>query len=157
MKQVHGIIHGAGIRVSIVVSRFNSQVTQALLDACLDMLQRQGVKSDDIVVYWTPGSLEISPIIQQLLTHNKGGDGIIALGAVIRGQTPHFDVVAQQVARNISQLTLQSPIPIIFGILTTDTLEQALERAGGKMGNRGSDSALALLEMISLYRQVSSG
>ncbi|MHA2609528.1 MAG: 6,7-dimethyl-8-ribityllumazine synthase [bacterium JZ-2024 1] len=156
MKEIQGTIRGESIRVSIVVSRFNSQVTQRLLDGCVDMLQRLGVRPDDITIYWTPGSLEIPPLIQQLLKRNLTGDGIIALGAVIRGQTPHFDVVAQQVSRNMGQLSLQSPVPIMFGILTTDTLEQALERAGGKMGNRGADVAVALLEMIALYKQLSS-
>ncbi|MFN4181624.1 MAG: 6,7-dimethyl-8-ribityllumazine synthase [bacterium] len=156
MKEIQGTIRGEGIKVSIVVSRFNSQVTRRLVEGCVDMLQRLGVRPDDITVYWTPGSLEVPPLIQQLLKHNRTGAGIIALGAVIRGQTPHFDVVAQQVSRNIGQLSLQSPVPIIFGILTTDTLEQALERAGGKMGNRGADVAIALLEMIALYRQLPS-
>ena len=156
MKEIYGTVRGEGIRVSIVVSRFNFQVTQRLLEGCVDMLQRLGVHPDDISVYWTPGSLEIPPVIQQLLRHNRAGDGIIALGAVIRGQTPHFEVVTQQVSRNIGQLSLQSPVPIMFGILTTDTLEQALERAGGKMGNRGADVAIALLEMIALYRQLPS-
>jgi len=150
MIEHHAAMSGAGRRVGIVVSRFNDLVTRQLLAGAWDALLRQGVADDDIVVAWVPGAWEIPGALGRLAARG-GFDALIALGAVIRGATPHFDFVAGGVASGVSTLAASLEIPVVFGVLTTDSLEQALERAGSKAGNKGWDSALTALEMANLY------
>ncbi len=145
---------GTGLTFSIVVSRFNGLVTESLLQGAVDALCRYGVAEEHIAVYRVPGSFEIPFTIRTLLKSGKAGDGVIALGAVLKGETSHYDVIAAEVSRGIARLTLESEVPIAFGVLTADTLEQALERAGGKMGNKGAEAALVCLEMVHLSRAI---
>ena len=147
---IEGKLNGSGKRVALVASRFNEMVTGRLVEGAVDCLVRHGVADDDISIYKVPGSFEISPLCRKLAGSGKY-DSIIALGAVIRGDTPHFDYIAAEVAKGVSQVGLESKIPVIFGVLTTDSLEQALERAGAKSGNKGADAALAAIEMMDLY------
>ncbi|HHJ00686.1 MAG TPA: 6,7-dimethyl-8-ribityllumazine synthase, partial [Candidatus Aerophobetes bacterium] len=145
-----------GLRFGIVVSRFNEFITQKLLEGALDALLRHQVREEDIEVVWVPGSFEI-PSLASRLARSKRFDALICLGAVIRGATPHFELVATQVARGIAGLALKEEIPIIFGVITADTLEQAIERAGTKAGNRGWDAAISAMEMANLYREIGQG
>lgn len=154
MKRTTGSVDGKGARFSIVVSRFNSVVTDRLLDGAVEALQRHGVAPEDIAIYHVPGSFEIPFTIKALLDTGKAGDGVIALGAVLRGETSHYDVIVNEVAHGIGALTLIGGVPIGFGIITADNLDQALDRAGGKMGNKGVDTALTCLEMAHLTRQI---
>ena len=150
MARVHqGNLKADGRRFAVVVSRFNEFITGKLLDGAEDCIVRHGGKSDDVDVYWVPGALEI-PIVAQKLASAGNHDAVICLGAVIRGQTPHFDYVAGQVSRGVAQVSLTSGVPTIFGVLTTDSIEQAIERAGTKAGNKGFDAALAAIEMVDL-------
>jgi 6,7-dimethyl-8-ribityllumazine synthase len=142
-------LDGQGRRVGIVVGRFNELITRELLSGARDGLLRHGVREDDIVVAWVPGAWEIPAAARRMSRAGKF-DAIIALGAVIRGATPHFDYVAGGVASGLGTLGASSDVPVIFGVLTTDTLEQAFERAGTKAGNKGWDAALAALEMANL-------
>jgi 6,7-dimethyl-8-ribityllumazine synthase len=153
MKEQSGHMDGAGRRFGIVVARFNELVTRQLLAGARDALVRHGVGEDDIEVFWVPGAWEIPGLAGRLEATGRF-DAIIALGAVIRGATPHFDFVAGEAARGLGMLASEARTPVIFGVLTTDTLEQALERAGTKAGNKGADSALAALEMADLYDRV---
>lgn len=146
----------APVRVAIVVARFNEFVTSKLLSGALDMLSRQGVPEDNVDVYWVPGAFEISFMVRQVTATDRY-TGVIALGAVIRGATSHYELVSNEVAKGVAQLNLNGQIPVMFGVLTTDTIEQAIERAGTKAGNKGADAALGLLEMISLTHQIKSG
>ncbi|MCD6082740.1 6,7-dimethyl-8-ribityllumazine synthase [Candidatus Aerophobetes bacterium] len=156
MKVFKGKITGKGLRFGIVVSRFNEFITQKLLEGALDALLRHQVREEDIEVVWVPGSFEI-PSLASRLARSKRFDALICLGAVIRGATPHFELVATQVARGIAGLALKEEIPIIFGVITADTLEQAIERAGTKAGNRGWDAAISAMEMANLYREIGQG
>jgi 6,7-dimethyl-8-ribityllumazine synthase len=140
---IEGKLTGKGKKVAIVASRFNDFITARLIDGALDALKRHGVEDRDIVIYRVPGAFEIPPVARKISAAKKF-DGVIALGAVIRGSTPHFDYV----------VSLEAGCPVIFGVLTTDTIEQAIERAGTKAGNKGFDAAMGLLEMIDLYRQI---
>lgn len=149
MRIHEGKLKGEGLAVAIVVSRFNSRVTERLLDGALDGLRRTGVDEGNIEIWKTPGSFEL-PLVASKLASSKKYNAVICLGAVIRGDTPHFDFVASEVAKGIAQASLQSGVPVIFGVVTTDTLEQAMERAGGKMGNRGFDAALSAVELANL-------
>jgi len=149
MRIHEGKLKGEGLAVAIVVSRFNSRVTERLLDGALDGLRRTGVDEGNIEIWKTPGSFEL-PLVASKLASSKRYNAVICLGAVIRGDTPHFDFVASEVAKGIAQASLQSGVPVIFGVVTTDTLEQAMERAGGKMGNRGFDAALSAVELANL-------
>ncbi len=139
-------------RIGIVVSQFNQNISEALLEGCLSTLTRLGVSNDSLDVIWVPGAFEIPGTVKQILDRY---DAVITLGAVIRGETPHFEYVAGAVAAGIADLARTGPIPIIFGVLTTNTAEEARDRSGGKSGNKGSDGALAALEMISLYQKLS--
>lgn len=139
----------ANVRIAIAAARWNKLVVDRLLEGTLDGLRRHGVSDDRITVVWCPGSFEL-PLVVQTLARSSAYDAVIALGCVIRGETAHFDFVAQQAASGIQQAALSSSVPCIFGVLTTDTLEQALDRAGGKAGNKGYEAALAALEMTSL-------
>ena len=141
-------------KVAIVVGRFNSFIVDSLLSGALDILRRAGIAEQDITISHVPGALEI-PLAVQTFAESGEQDAVIALGAVIRGSTPHFDIVAGESARALSSLSLAHSIPILNAILTTDTIEQAVERAGTKAGNKGADAAFAALEMISLMRKIS--
>jgi 6,7-dimethyl-8-ribityllumazine synthase len=150
MTDISGKINGEGRRVGIVVSRFNELVTRPLLNGARDGLRRHGVKNEDVTVVDVPGAWEISGPLRKLAKSGKF-HALIALGAVIRGETPHFDYVAGEAARAVAAVGQESEIPVVFGVLTTDTFEQALDRSGGKAGNKGWDCALVALEMADLY------
>lgn len=141
------------LNVAIVVSRFNDFVTEKLMGGAVDTLKRQGMYDEQITVAYCPGSYEI-PLTAQRLLETDNFDGVIALGAVIQGSTPHFDYVCSAVNRGISELNLKYNKPVIFGVVTTNTIEQAIERAGTKMGNKGSEAAMSFLEMISLTKNI---
>ena len=146
-------LHGAGKRFGIVVGRFNDFVTRPLLAGARDCLVRHGVADDDIEVAWVPGAWEIPGALRRL--GRRGGfDALIALGAVIRGATPHFDYVSGGVSSGVAAVGAEADLPVVFGVLTTDTIEQAIERAGTKAGNKGFDAAMAAIEMVGLYRQL---
>jgi 6,7-dimethyl-8-ribityllumazine synthase len=150
-QQLHGRLDGKGVRVALVVSRFNELVTGRLLAGAEDCLERHGGSATDRTVIRVPGAWELSQVAKRV-TETGRFDAIIALGAVIRGETPHFDFIAAQVARGLADVGMRSGIPVIFGVLTTDTVEQALDRAGAKTGNKGWDAALSALEMVDLFR-----
>ncbi len=152
MKIVEGKLDGSNVKVGVIVSRFNSFITTKLLDGAIDAFVRHNGNKDNMTVYMVPGAFEIPMLLSKLV--DKEHDGILCLGAVIRGATPHFDFVANETAKGIAQISLKGKIPISFGILTTDTIEQAIERSGTKMGNKGFDAMVALLEMINLYRNI---
>ncbi len=151
-KVFEGKLIGDKQRFGIVVTRFNEFITNKLLSGCLDTLTRHGVNTDNIDIAWVPGAFEIPLVAQKMV--QKQYDAVICLGAVIRGATPHFDYVAGEVTKGIAQVGLTSGVPIIFGVITTDTIEQAIERAGTKSGNKGSDAALTALEMVNLLNEL---
>lgn len=148
-QYIEGSLRGDGRKIAIVVSRFNSFIAEKLLEGAIDSLVRSGVDSEAIVVARVPGAFEI-PLIAQKMARSGNYHAVLCLGAVIRGATPHFDYVAGEVAKGTAQVMLDTGVPILFGVLTTDTIEQAIERAGTKAGNKGSDVAIAALEMINL-------
>jgi 6,7-dimethyl-8-ribityllumazine synthase len=150
---IEGKLVGRGKKIAIVASRFNDFITSRLMEGTLDALTRHGVADKDITIYRVPGAFEIPSVVKRLVASGNT-DGIIGLGAVIRGSTPHFDYIAAEVSKGIAQVALDAKIPVIFGVLTTDTIEQAIERAGTKSGNKGFDAAMSLLEMIDLYSQI---
>lgn len=153
---IEGNFQVSGKKVALVVGRFNAFITRSLADAAVDTLVRHGVQDSDITQVWAPGAFEIPLVVKKLI--DKGGyDAIIALGCVIRGGTPHFDYVAGEAAKGIGQLALSASVPVLFGVLTTDSIEQAIERAGTKAGNKGADAAMAALEMMSLMEQLERG
>ena len=152
MKELRGNFVGKGKKIAIVVSRFNEFISGQLLQGCSDTLTKSGVASGDITVIWAPGSFEIPQILSKLDT--KKFNAIIALGAVIRGDTPHFEYVASEVSKGIARISQDKKIPISFGVITADTVEQAVERAGTKQGNKGRDAAISALEMANLYSQI---
>lgn len=153
MTQFEGKFAGKGIKVGIVIARFNEFITAKLLSGAKDNLLRHGVNEADIDVYWVPGAFEI-PFITKKLVQTDKYDGVITLGAVIRGATTHYELVSNEVAKGVAQIGLNSDIPVMFGVLTTETIEQAIERAGTKAGNKGSETAQGLIEMISLNRLI---
>lgn len=153
MKIYEGKISGKGKKFAIIVSRFNSFITDKLLEGALDCLTRHETNSNDIEVFKTPGAFEI-PQILKILVENKKFDGIICLSAIIRGETPHFDFIAREITRGISNISLNYKIPVGFGVITADTMEQAIERAGGKLGNKGFNTALAVLEQLDLIEKI---
>ncbi len=138
---------------AVVVSRFNTFITERLLDGALDALERHGADMDRVTVAWCPGADEM-PLVARKLADSGAYDAVICLGAVIRGATPHFDLVAGQVAGGVSRVALDTGVPVLFGVLTTDTIEQAVERAGTKAGNKGAEAAVGAIEMINLLRQL---
>ena len=150
VKSFEGNLIGKNKTFGIVVSRFNSFITKKLLEGAQDCLIRHGIKDDDIDVFWVPGACEL-PITAMRVAKNTKHNGIICLGAVIRGETPHFDYVSSEAAKGISEVGLQTGIPTIYGVITTDTLEQAIDRAGARGGNKGAEAALAALEMVNLF------
>jgi 6,7-dimethyl-8-ribityllumazine synthase len=152
VTEYHGQLSGKGQKHAIVVSRFNELITARLLDGAMDCLSRHGVLDKDITLCRVPGSFEI-PYAAQKLALSRKFDAVICLGALIRGDTPHFDYIAAETAKGIASISLQTQMPVIFGVVTADTLEQALERAGTKAGNKGWHAALSAIEMVDLYRQ----
>jgi 6,7-dimethyl-8-ribityllumazine synthase len=146
-------VDATGMRVAIVVARFNELVSQRLLRGAVDALIRHGAAEKDIAVHWVPGSFEI-PFVAQEVAISGGADAIVCLGAVIRGETTHYDLVADGAARGVARVSLEHRVPCGFGVLTTETLEQAMERAGGKHGNKGADAALAAVETALLAREI---
>ncbi|MDD3807434.1 MAG: 6,7-dimethyl-8-ribityllumazine synthase [Candidatus Marinimicrobia bacterium] len=153
MKVIEGQLSAEKIKTALVVSRFNDMITKELTEGAIDCLKRHGAKEDDIAIYWVPGAMEIPRVAKGLAKSGKY-DGILCLGAVIRGATPHFDVVMTESSKGVARLAMDSDIPVIFGIITTDSIEQALERAGTKAGNKGWTAALNLIEMVNLIKQL---
>ncbi|MBS0272789.1 MAG: 6,7-dimethyl-8-ribityllumazine synthase [Proteobacteria bacterium] len=153
MKEYKGRLIAPKARIGIVVARFNELVTKSLLSGALEALERFGIPQNNVTIAWVPGSFEI-PLVAKQLAQTGELDAIICLGAVIRGATAHFDYVAGQVASGITNVSLETQIPVIFGILTTDSIEQAIERAGTKAGNKGFDAAQTALEMVDLLQQI---
>jgi len=152
-KRFEGNLLGKGLKFGMVVSRFNEFFTKKLLEGAQDALLRHGVNEEDIEIAWVPGSYEI-PIIAKKLAKTKKYDAVICLGAVIRGGTPHFEYIAAQVSRDISRVGLETGLPVIYGIITADTLEQAIERSGTKEGNRGFEAACYAIEMANLIKGI---
>lgn len=148
-----GHLVGTGLKIGIVVARFNEFITGKLLSGAEDALRRHGVNESDIATAWVPGAYEIPLVAKKMATSGKY-DAIITLGTVIRGATPHFDFVCNEVAKGVSAINMQEGIPVIFGVLTTDTIEQAIERAGTKAGNKGWDSGAVAIEMANLMKQI---
>ena len=152
-KTYEGNLIGKGLKFGVVVSRFNEFFSSKLLDGAKDALIRHGVAETDIEVAWTPGSFEI-PLIAQKMAESKKYNAVICLGAVIRGGTPHFDYIASEVSKGIANVGLKTGVPVIFGVITTDTLEQAIERSGTKDGNKGFDAAVSAIEMANLVKTI---
>lgn len=152
VKVIEGDLQGQGVKVSLVVSRFNSFITDRLLEGALDALRRHGVEEKGITVIRVPGSFEIPLGVRRAAGQKV--DAVIALGALIRGGTPHFDYLSAEVTKGVAQVMLETGIPVSFGVLTTDTVEQAIERAGTKAGNKGAEAAQSALEMVSLLRRM---
>lgn len=152
MKTVKGNLIGKGKRFALIVSRFNEFISQRLLEGAVDCLLRHGVAENDITAYWTPGSFEIPGLARRLLKNPV--DGVICLGTIIRGETPHFDYIAGEVTKGIAALNMEGGAPVVYGIITADTTDQAIERAGTKLGNKGWDAALTGLELADLYSQL---
>ncbi|MCK4277715.1 MAG: 6,7-dimethyl-8-ribityllumazine synthase [Desulfurellaceae bacterium] len=150
---IEGNLDAAGLKIGIVVSRFNSFITERLVEGAIDAVVRHNGKEENVAVVKVPGAFEI-PYILNRMANSKKYDGIICLGAVIRGATPHFDFIANETIKGISSVALKVDIPVAMGILTTDTIEQAIERAGTKMGNKGFDAAVSLVEMVNLYKKI---
>ncbi|MGD6782117.1 6,7-dimethyl-8-ribityllumazine synthase [Sutcliffiella horikoshii] len=151
-KLFEGNLVGTGLKVGIVVGRFNEFITSKLLGGAQDALKRHGVEEEQVDVAWVPGAFEI-PLVAKRMADSGKYDAVITLGTVIRGSTPHFDYVCNEAAKGVSQASMQSGIPVIFGVLTTETIEQAIERAGTKAGNKGWEAAAAAIEMANLLRE----
>jgi 6,7-dimethyl-8-ribityllumazine synthase len=147
---ISGQLNGNGKKFAIVASRFNEFITSRLINGAEDILKRHSVDDKNIFIYWVPGAFEI-PVIAKKIAESGKVDGIICLGCVIRGATPHFDYISSEVSKGVASIGLESKVPIIFGVLTTDSIEQAIERAGSKDGNKGADSAMSAIEMVNLY------
>ena len=152
-KLIEGKLEAKGLKFAVILSRFNDFIGQRLLDGCLDALSRHGAAEADITVVRVPGSFEI-PLAALKLAESKKFNAVIALGAVIRGGTPHFEYVAAEVTKGIAQVALSTGVPVTLGVITTDNLEQAIERAGTKSGNKGADAALAAIEMARVLKQI---
>ncbi len=152
-KIIEGELTARGARIALAVSRFNSFITESLLEGALDALRRHGAVEADLQVVRVPGAFEMPLVVQRLAASGRY-DAVIALGAVIRGGTPHFEYVAGECTKGIAQASMQTGVPVAFGILTTDTIEQAIERAGTKAGNKGAEAALSAIEMVNLLRQI---
>ncbi|HEO70325.1 MAG TPA: 6,7-dimethyl-8-ribityllumazine synthase [Candidatus Hydrogenedentes bacterium] len=152
-KTIEGKLVSSGKKYALIVSRFNDFICGKLLGGALDALARHGVNDDEITVVWTPGAFEI-PLVAKRAAESGKYDAVIALGAVIRGSTPHFDYVASEVSKGVAQVALTAGVPVLFGVLTTDSIEQAVERAGTKSGNKGFDAAVAAIEMVNLLEQL---
>ncbi|PIE78650.1 MAG: 6,7-dimethyl-8-ribityllumazine synthase [Candidatus Delongbacteria bacterium] len=153
MKIIEGKLNSKGKKIAIIGSRFNEFITSKLIGGSIDCYMRHGGEESSLVQYWVPGAYEIPLLAKKLAKLNKY-DGIVCLGAVIRGATPHFDYVSAEVSKGIANVSLETDTPIVFGVLTTDTIEQAIERAGTKAGNKGWDSMLSCIEMIDLFSNI---
>jgi 6,7-dimethyl-8-ribityllumazine synthase len=153
MKKIEGKFNGKGVKIGIVAGRFNEFITSKLVGGAVDVLKRNDVNDEDIDIAWVPGAFEI-PLITKKMAESKKYDAIITLGAVIKGSTPHFDYVCAEVSKGVAQISLQTGLPIMFGVLTTNNIEEAIERAGTKAGNKGSDVAFGALEMIDLIKNI---
>lgn len=153
MKILEGQLLAEGLKIGIVVSRFNEFITSKLLSGAEDTLRRHGANEDDITVAWVPGAFEI-PLIAKKMAKSGKYDGIICLGAVIRGATSHYDYVCNEVSKGVALVNMETEVPTAFGVLTTENIEQAVERAGTKVGNKGSDAAMAVIEMVNLVKQL---
>ena len=154
-RNIEGRISAEGLKFAIVLSRFNSFIGDKLLDGAIDAVVRHGGKDEDIHVFRVPGAFEVPQTAKRLVDSGKYS-AVICLGAVIRGSTPHFEYIAAESAKGVARIALESSIPVAYGIITTDTIEQAIERAGTKSGNKGSDAALAAIEMVDLYRKINA-
>ena len=152
-KELRGDLQGQGLRIAIVVARFNGFITQQLLAGARETLVRHGVREDDILIAWVPGSFEL-PVAAKTLAQTQRYDSIICLGAVVRGETAHYDMVAGQASDGIGQASLETGVPVMFGVLTTENMEQAINRAGGKSGNIGSNAAQGAIEMARLMHTI---
>jgi 6,7-dimethyl-8-ribityllumazine synthase len=153
MTVYEGKLTAEGLRFGIVVSRFNEFITSKLLEGALDALKRHGADMDGTEVAWVPGSFEI-PLVAQKMARSGRYNAVICLGAVIRGSTPHFDYIAAEVTKGVATVSLSTGVPVVFGVITTDSIEQAIERAGTKMGNKGADAAVTAIEMANLMREL---
>lgn len=153
LKSIEGRLSAEGMRVALVVGRFNSLISERLLEGAVDCLVRHGASAEQLTVVRVPGSFEI-PLVAQKVARQKDVDGVVCLGAVIRGGTPHFEYVAAEVSKGIATVSMETGKPVIFGVLTTDTIDQAIERAGTKAGNKGWDAAATVIEMIDLLRRI---
>jgi len=153
MRTFEGKFDGRDVRIAIVAGRFNEFITSKLVGGALDVLKRNDVSEENIDIAWVPGAFEI-PLIAKKLSNTQKYDAIITLGAVIKGSTPHFDYVCSEVSKGVAQISLQSELPVIFGVLTTNNIEEAIERAGTKAGNKGSDAAFSAIEMINLIKEI---
>ncbi|MDR2425592.1 MAG: 6,7-dimethyl-8-ribityllumazine synthase [Endomicrobium sp.] len=153
MKIINGQLNAAGKKFAIVASRFNEFITHKLIDGAEDMLKRHGTADNDIYLFWVPGAFEI-PSAAKKISESGKYDAVICLGCVIRGATPHFDYVSAEVSKGVSVVGIHSKVPVIFGVLTTDNIEQAIERAGSKAGNKGATAAMSAIETVSLYSQI---
>lgn len=152
IKQIEGTLSASGIRFALVVSRFNDFIGQKLVEGALDCILRHGGREENVTIYRCPGAFEL-PMVSKKVALSGSADAVIALGVIIRGSTPHFDVIAAEATKGIAQVSLDTMVPVSFGVLTTDNLEQAIERAGTKSGNKGFDAAMTAMEMVNLYRQ----
>ncbi len=152
MKYIEGQLSAKGKKIAIIVSRFNSFISDKLLEGALDAIIRHDGEKENITIYKVPGAFEIPILLPKLI--DKDFDGILCLGAIIRGATPHFDFIAQETTKGVASISQKAKMPISYGVLTTDTIDQAIERAGTKMGNKGFDAALSLLEMINLFEAI---
>ena len=153
MRTFEGKFDGRNVKIAIVAGRFNEFITSKLIGGALDVLKRNDVSEENIDIAWVPGAFEI-PLITKKLAKTGKYDAIIALGAVIKGSTPHFDYVCAEVSKGVAQISLQSELPVIFGVLTTNNIEEAIERAGTKAGNKGADAAFSAIEMINLIKEI---
>ncbi|MCT4619392.1 MAG: 6,7-dimethyl-8-ribityllumazine synthase [Marinisporobacter sp.] len=152
MKTYEGKLVAEGLKFGIIVGRFNEFIGGKLLSGALDALKRHGVEEENIEITWVPGAFEI-PLVAKKMAKSQKYDGVICLGAVIKGSTPHFDYVSNEVTKGIAHVSLETELPVIFGVLTTDTIEQAIERAGTKAGNKGYDAAVTAIEMANLLKE----
>ncbi len=152
MKTYQGKLQAKGLKIGIVVSRFNSFVSDRLLEGALDALQKMGALDADITVYKVPGAFEV-PLVAKKIARSKTADGILCVGALIRGETPHFDYLSAEVTKGLAQIAMEDGVPVAFGILTVDSVEQGIDRAGTKAGNKGYDAAFALVETLSLLKE----
>jgi 6,7-dimethyl-8-ribityllumazine synthase len=153
MKIISGNFEAKGKKFAIVASRFNEFITSKLISGAEDILKRHLVADDDIFVYWVPGAFEIAAVAKKIAESGKV-DAVICVGCVIRGATPHFDYVSAEVSKGVATVSYQTNIPVVFGVLTTENIEQAIERAGTKNGNKGSEAALNAIEMVNLYKNI---
>ncbi|MCI5605426.1 MAG: 6,7-dimethyl-8-ribityllumazine synthase [Clostridia bacterium] len=153
MKVIEGVYSGEGLKIGIIASRFNEFITSKLVSGAEDCLKRHGVADEDMSVAWVPGAFEI-PVIAKRMAASGKYDAVICVGAVIRGATSHYDYVCSEVSKGIAAVSLETGVPVLFGILTTDTIEQAIERAGTKAGNKGTDCAMSALEMVNLIKNI---